>query len=64
MKKVLVLISMTLLLSGCGRFERWWAGTTGNAIETCEGGVAYYQFTSGATVAYNPNGTIKTCSYR
>lgn len=27
----------------------------------CVGGVVYYQFTSGSSVAYNTDGTIKLC---
>jgi hypothetical protein len=61
MKKVILLCLLSLTLTGCGRFERWWAGTTGNAFETCESGVLYLQFTSGASVAYNVDGSIKTC---
>jgi len=61
MKKLLFLIAMMVFLTGCGRFDRWVAGLTGSATSECVGGVLYLQFTSGASVAYNKNGSIKTC---
>ena len=59
--KVLILILAVLSFTGCGRFDRWWAGNFGNS-ESCIGGVKYIQFVSGASVKYNPNGTIATCN--
>lgn len=52
---------LPLLLIGCGRMEREIAEFTGGGYETCHDGVAYIQFTSGATVKYNTDGTIATC---
>lgn len=49
-----------LLLSGCGKFNRIVAGYAGSTTE-CVNGVEYLQFPSGASVAYNRDGTIKTC---
>jgi hypothetical protein len=51
-----------LLLAGCGRLDRWFAGVTGGASESCMRGVLYYQFTSGAAPAYRPDGSLITCS--
>lgn len=61
MKKLLVVALGVLLLSGCGKFDRQLASLTGDATETCHDGVIYLQFTSGATVKYNQDGTIATC---
>ena len=61
MKKILTLMIIALLLSGCGRFGRWWAGVSGYSTE-CVNGVEYLQFVSGVTVKYNSNGTISTCN--
>lgn len=61
MKKVFCIVVLaTLALTGCGRFERFEAGVTGYA-RMCVDGVEYLQFTSGASVAYTPDGKIKTC---
>lgn len=62
MKKLLVL-ALTILalsLSGCGAWDRTTAKWTGYA-KSCVEGVQYLQFTSGVTVMYNQDGTIKTC---
>ena len=61
MQKIILAIVLTISVTGCGRFDRWFAGITGSASEECVDGVAYLQFTSGASVAYNRDGTIKTC---
>ena len=62
MKKVILIAALTLTLTGCGWLDRLGATVTGNTSEVCEYGVMYLQFTSGASVAYNPDGTVKTCS--
>lgn len=59
--KIFVLILITFILSGCGRVQRWWAGTIGDGHEMCHKGVSYIQFTSGTSVKYNPDGSIATC---
>ena len=63
--RALLLILVAISLSGCGRFDRFMAGLTGDATETCVDGVAYLQFTSGATVKYRVdnlgNYTVQTC---
>lgn len=61
MKMIFVILTICILITGCGKTDRWVAGVTGNASKTCVDGVEYLQFTSGASVAYNADGTIKTC---
>ena len=56
----LALLVVALTLSGCGKFDRGVAKWTGSA-EVCVDGVRYLQFTSGASVKYNRDGTIATC---
>ena len=58
--KKLLLIAFALLFAGCGKFDRGVAKITGSA-EVCVDGVRYLQFTSGASVKYNRDGTIATC---
>ena len=57
---VLFLVVMSLT-TGCGRLDRWWAGTTGRPTESCVDGVSYLQFTSGASVKYTQDGKVETC---
>jgi hypothetical protein len=59
--KTLVVLLMVGLLSGCGMGERLVSYVVGGGFKDCEDGVVYLQFTSGATVAYNTDGSIKTC---
>lgn len=57
-----VLFSVILsITTGCGRLDRWWAGTTGQPTQTCVDGVYYLQFTSGASVKYTQDGKVETC---
>jgi hypothetical protein len=56
----LVLLAVVLTLAGCGKFDRGVAKITGSA-QQCVDGVLYLQFTSGASVKYNRDGTIATC---
>lgn len=60
-KKICVLCTVVLMLSGCGWFDRQVATALGGAAKTCVDGVLYLQFTSGASVAYNRDGSVKTC---
>ena len=60
--KFTVLILLALMLSGCGKLDRLFVAITGDASETCHDGVAYLQFTSGASVKYNTDGTIAKCN--
>jgi len=64
MKKLILLLLITLSASnliGCGKIQKTMSSISGDGTEICQGGVLYLQFTSGVSVAYNPNGTIKTC---
>lgn len=58
--KILFFVGL-LTLAGCGEIERGVAGITGGGFETCHDGVRYVQFTSGASVKYNADGSIATC---
>lgn len=58
---IFFIVIVMLLGSGCGKLDRWVASWTGNS-EVCIDGVTYIQFTSGASVKYNQNGTIVTCN--
>jgi hypothetical protein len=63
MKKFVLLISLLgiiILVGGCGAMQRAEAKWTGEAVQ-CVDGVNYIQFTSGASVKYNTNGTISLC---
>ncbi len=60
--KTIILVLLAITLSGCGWFERKAASVTGGGFSTCFEDVKYVQFTSGASVAYNADGTIKTCN--
>ena len=59
---VLLIIAVMLVLSGCGYVDREIAKATGFAT-VCdkEKGVEYLQLTSGASVRYNPDGSIVRC---
>lgn len=62
--KTLVLaaaVAASLMVSGCGRIDRWAAGITGDATKTCVDGVTYLQFTSGATVQVDRAGRPVPC---
>ena len=61
MKRALLIAALCVVMAGCGRFDRWYAGMTGAASRSCVDGVQYLQFTSGASVAYTPDGKVKTC---
>ena len=61
MKKVFVIALLALAVAGCGKVERGVASWTGGGVETCHDGVSYVQFTSGASVKYNRDGSIATC---
>lgn len=61
MRIALAIVAASLVLGGCGRFDRWLAGITGDGTEVCVDGVIYLQFTSGVTVKYKQDGSIATC---
>jgi hypothetical protein len=58
--KTTLAIMVALCLTGCGAWDRGVASVTGIA-HTCVDGVMYLQFTSGASVAYLPDGKVRTC---
>ena len=60
-KNLPLYLVMMLSLSGCGDFDRMETKITGKGSEICQGGVTYLYFDSGVTVAYNPDGSVKTC---
>jgi len=55
-----LLLGLSLLTLGCGSLSRSCAKYFGYD-EVCVDGVLYLQFTSGASVKYNPDGTVATC---
>jgi hypothetical protein len=63
MDKTLILLTVaivTLTLTACGVVDRGTASLTGYS-EHCIDNVEYIQFLNGATVKYNPDGSIATC---
>ena len=66
LKLALITLCCLLVVSGglylsSGVFARKLADLTGHAT-VCVDGVNYVQFSSGASVKYNVNGTISTCN--
>jgi len=59
--KLIVVGLLSIMLVGCGKFDRLGAAITGSS-RLCVDGVVYLQFTSGASVAYSPDGKILTCN--
>ena len=57
---ILLVGVLSLSLTACGKVSQIEAKLTGNAIE-CVQGVQYIQLSSGVTVMYNQDGSIKTC---
>jgi len=60
--KILLGTILALALTGCGQFDRNMARWTGDPTAICYKGVEYVQFTSGASIAYNQDGTVRTCN--
>ncbi len=58
--RIIILLATTFTLSGCGAASRTGALITVYTSH-CIDGVVYYQFLSGATVAYSPDGKVKVC---
>ena len=58
--KIIIIFIITINLFGCGWFDRVVATATGNS-EVCINHVKYIQFTSGASVKYNSDGSIAQC---
>lgn len=59
--RVIILVLLTTSIIGCGWIDRKAASITGNASKACVDGVQYLQFTSGVTVQYNTDGSVKLC---
>lgn len=59
--KSLFCAALALAVAGCGYVDRAGATLTGYS-RICIDGVEYLQFTSGATVAFTPDGKVKKCS--
>lgn len=59
--KIIILVIGVISVTGCGVVERMFAGVVGGGASTCFRGVMYVQFTSGASVAYNLDGSVKAC---
>ncbi len=62
MKKAFLILVLLVSIKGCGYLDRASTTLTGNASKVCIDGVEYLQFTSGASVAYTPEGRVKTCN--
>lgn len=56
----IMMIATIFLIGSCGKVDRLKASYTGHS-KICIDNVEYIQFTSGATVAYTPDGKVKTC---
>lgn len=61
MKKIITLVFCATFIVGCGKIDQRIAAYTGKPADVCVNGVLYYQFTTGAAVAYNKDGTVKSC---
>ena len=55
-----MLLVLAMFLTSCGSADKMEAKFTGYSTK-CIDNVEYLQFASGATVKYNPDGTISTC---
>lgn len=58
--KILIVLILTISLTGCGKWDKVVAGTTGYS-KHCIDGVQYIQFLNGASVKYNTDGSIAKC---
>lgn len=58
--KLMIAVIAISVLAGCGAGAQFGAAVTGES-EHCVDGVKYIQFLNGASVKYNPDGTIVTC---
>jgi len=61
MRRFVLLTVVAFGVAGCGGFKRVEASITGYSF-VCVEQVQYIQFASGVTVAYNTDGTVKTCN--
>jgi hypothetical protein len=56
----LIFMTAMSVLSACSVGERINTAVTGHSTQ-CIDGVEYVQFASGASVAYTPDGKVKSC---
>jgi hypothetical protein len=61
MKTAIIFAAILASLTGCGQVQRNYSQLTGQPTEICHKGVAYLQFTTGATPMYGTNNLIVTC---
>ena len=61
MRSFIVLLILSIVLTSCGKKDEIEASVTGYT-KKCVDGVEYILFASGATVAYNKDGSIRTCN--
>lgn len=61
MKKLIMVVLMGMVLTGCGQLDKAKVALTGQPSKTCVDGVTYLQFTSGATVQLDINGKVVGC---
>ena len=61
MKTAILVALAAVMLVGCGALDRKMSELTGDPSKVCIDGVLYLQFTSGASVAYTPEGKVKLC---
>lgn len=59
--KILLVVLMASMLSGCGWFERKFVANITGYSKICIDGVSYLQFPSGATVQLDATGKPVTC---
>lgn len=52
--KILTVVFLGLVLAGCGYVDREVSKVTGKGSVTCQDGINYLQFTSGAVVKIDP----------
>ncbi len=58
--KVIKVLILSVFLMGCGQINRSCAQWTGHSYE-CVDNIQYIQFPSGASVAYDEAGKVRTC---
>lgn len=60
-RRLFIYFLMILSCTSCGWLNRIDGYISGHSFE-CVDGVLYLQFPSGASVAYDTNGKVKTCA--
>jgi Na+-driven multidrug efflux pump len=58
---IITIAAILVSLTSCGVVQPSYSKLTGQPTELCHKGVAYLQFTSGATPMYGTNNLIITC---